>query len=291
MANPIVWVACPAACETALQLGGTKLVYQRTDRYEEFPNVDMNQIKEYDRKLKLNADLTIFACRALYEHEAGECKNALYLDHGVDYDMFALAEKDDTIPADIASIPKPIVGFFGEIENHTVDADFLAEVADRLPTMSFVLVGRIVSECSCLLAKKNVYALGQKPYELVPHYGKCFDVAIMPWRQNNWIKACNPIKLKEYLALGKPIVSTPFSELSKYKDVVYEAKTPAEFALCIEKALAEDSEVLVTARREKVSKATWASKAQLVYDALFGKADDFTGSDSRGSTTSTKTPV
>ena len=114
--------------------------------------------------------------------------------------------------------------------------------------------------------------LGQKPYEQIPHYGKCFDVGIMPLRQNRWIQACNPIKFKEYLALGKPIVSTPFTELQKYRDVVYLANTPEEFAKCLEKALAEDSPEHVAASRKKVKTSTWDSKAKLVLDELFGKA-------------------
>lgn len=284
MANPIVWIACPAACEIALQFNRRKLVYQRTDRFEEFPNVDVEQVKKYDRKLKSNADLTIFVSKAFYDREAGECKNPLYLDHGVDYELFAFAEKDNAIPSDIANVPKPIIGFFGEIETHTVDADLLGKVADCLPNMSFVLIGQIVTDCSRLLSRKNVYALGKKPYELIPHYGKCFDVAIMPWRANEWIKDCNPVKLKEYLALGLPVVSTPFNELSNYSDVVYEAGTPEDFARCIEKALVENNAELIATRRRRVRDSTWDKKAQLVYESLFGKMDDFLGLDSKGKT-------
>ena len=101
----------------------------------------------------------------------------------------------------------------------------------------------------------------------------------MPWKQNRWIEACNPIKLKEYLALGKPIVSTPFVELQKYRDVVYEAKTPREFAECIKQALAEDNAERITGRRKTVLNASWESKAQLVLEKLFGKDGDFQESD------------
>ena len=68
-------------------------------------------------------------------------------------------------------------------------------------------MGKASSDCDNLAALDNVYMLGQKPYELVAHYGKAFDVCLMPWQQNDWIQACNPVKLKEYLALGKPIVT------------------------------------------------------------------------------------
>ena len=279
MNNPIVWVACPAACDTAIRMKKNLLVYQRTDRYEEYPNVDNDGIREYDERLKASADLTLFVNSSLYEEERSQCKNAFLLDHGVDYDVFATAEQNPQIPIDIADIPKPIVGFFGAVDDHTSDISFVEKVVDLLSQMSFVFIGEASSDISGLEKRKNVWLLGQKPYEQIPHYGKCFDLAIMPWKRNRWIEACNPIKLKEYLALGKPVVSTPFSELYKYRDVVYVAETPEDFAECVKKALSEDSLELIAARRKKVIKASWESKARLVVEGLFGddkgwKADE-----------------
>jgi len=269
MHDIIVWVACPAACNTAVELSKLKLVYQRTDRYEEFPNVDKDLIIQYDRKLKTAADLTVFVSHVVYEQEKSQCRRAFFLDHGVDYDLFADAEQADDKPQDIAGIPGPIVGFFGGIDDHTSDIAFVEKVVDLLPQMSFVFVGKASSDCSKLASRKNVSMLGQKPYEQIPHYGKCFDVAIMPWRQNRWIQACNPIKLKEYLSLGKPVVSTPFAELEHYLDVVYLARTPEEFAETIRQAVAENSSERIAQRRNKVQNATWRSKAQLVLHELF----------------------
>jgi glycosyltransferase involved in cell wall biosynthesis len=137
--------------------------------------------------------------------------------------------------------------------------------------MSFVFVGEASSDIDGLQKRKNVWLLGKKPYEQVPHYGKCFDVAIMPWQQNRWIEVCNPIKLKEYLALGKPIVSTPFLELEKYQDVVYRAGSPKEFADGIKKALVEDNYERIAIRRKKVQASTWDSKVELILGELFGK--------------------
>lgn len=268
--EPITWVACPAACDTAIKIKRSFLVYQRTDHFEEYPNVDQDIIRKYDQKLKACADLTLFVSSSLFERERWQCKNALFLDHGVDYDMFAMAEQDPYKPKDIADIPTPIVGFFGAIDDHTSDIPFVEKVVDLLAHVSFVFVGNASSDITGLNKRKNVWMLGQKPYEQIPHYGKCFDVAIMPWQQNRWIQVCNPIKLKEYLALGKPIVSTPFLELQKYRDVVYEAKTPEEFAEYVKRAIAEDNTNRIAARRKKVEKASWESKAQLVLQELFG---------------------
>jgi glycosyltransferase involved in cell wall biosynthesis len=269
MRNPVVWVACPAACEAALRMKKARLVYQRTDRYEEYPNVDVETIREYDRRLKKCADLTIYVNRRLYEEEASQCRKAIYLDHGVDYDMFANAENEKQKPEDIKDISRPIAGFFGGIDDHTSDIAFIEQVIDLLPDINFVFVGKASADISRLVLKKNVWMLGQKPYEQIPQYGKCFDVAFMPWRQGRWIEACNPIKLKEYLSLGKPIVSTPFPELAYYRDVTYEGATPQEFANCVKQALAEDTPERIAARRKKVANATWESKARLAMEALF----------------------
>ncbi len=272
--KPIVWVACPAACDVARNMKKQKLVYQRTDRFEDYPNIDKKTIIEYDHALKAEADLTIFVNNTLYNEEENQCKKAIYLDHGVDFDMFASAENDKSIPDDMKGIAKPVVGFFGDIDEQTTDTEMIDRITELLPRMNFVFLGKASVDCSGILSKKNVWMLGHKPYEQVPHYGKCFDVCIMPWKQNRWIQACNPIKLKEYLALGKPVVSTPFPELQKYLDVVYQAGNRQEFVKCIEKALASDSSEKITARRDKVKTATWDFKAQLVYEILFERTDD-----------------
>jgi GT2 family glycosyltransferase/glycosyltransferase involved in cell wall biosynthesis len=269
MRNPVIWVACPAACETAIKMKKSRLVYQRTDCFEEYPNVDVGTIRQFDRKLKSNADLTIYVNHKMYEDEAGHCRRAMYLDHGVDYEMFAAAANEAEKPPDIGNVSRPIAGFFGGIDDHTSDMVFIEKVVDLLPKVNFVFVGKASADISRLLSKSNVRMLGQKPYELIPHYGKCFDVAFMPWRQGKWIEGCNPIKLKEYLSLGKPVVSTPFPELQYYRDVVYEAATPHEFAKCVQQALAEDGPDRCDARRKKVAAATWESKAELAMKALF----------------------
>ncbi len=276
---PIVWVGCPAACETAIKMKKSKLVYQRTDRFEEFPNIDSEIIRSYDRTLKSNADLTVFVNKKLYQAEHSQCKNALYLDHGVDYEMFSLAEKSKHTPFEFASIKRPVIGFFGGIDNHTFDITLTEQVVDRLPEMSFVFIGNSSIDCSRLAERKNVWMLGQRPYSRIPHYGKCFDVAIMPWQQNGWIQFCNPVKLKEYLALGKPVVSTPFAELEDYLDVVYQAQNPAEFAGSIKKAIAEDSFELAAVRRKKIEGCSWETKARIVMTNLFGTEIAFSDSD------------
>jgi glycosyltransferase involved in cell wall biosynthesis len=270
MVTPVMWVACPPACDAAIDLKRGKLVYQRTDRYEDDPHVDRETVLNYDRKLKASADMTVYVNQSLYEQEAGQCKNAFFLDHGVDYEMFSSVENSRDEPAELAGIKKPIVGYFGVMADHKFDVEFVGKVADLLPEFSFVFIGHVSKESMAMFARNNIHILPMQPYERIPHFGKCFDVAILPWQITKWTEAANPIKLKEYLALGKPIVSTPaFSELQSYLDVVYEAATPEDFARCIKKAHSENSAELIRKRRERVAQSSWDSKAELVLRRLF----------------------
>jgi glycosyltransferase involved in cell wall biosynthesis len=274
--NPVVLVACPVACDVAIRMKKRRLIYQRADRFEEADGVDVNTIVKCDRRLKAVSDLTIYVNRKLFEEESIRCKNPFFLDHGVDFEMFASAERSPIVPHDIANIPKPIVGYFGAISRHSVDITLMEKVADLLPKLSFVYVGTTYEDYPDLIAKKNVWLLGQKPYEQIPHYGKNFDVAILPWVKNSWTEAANPIKVKEYLALGKPFVSTPvFTQIQEYLDVVYIADTPKEFAQCIRRALSENCIERIAARRRRVEKDTWDSKVRLVIEGLFGNSNDF----------------
>lgn len=255
-------MACPAAWGAALRLRRKAFVCQGTDRYEECPGVDGKTIRTFDRRLKAEADVTFYVSRGLYEQEHSECRNPCLLDHGVDYDVFAGAGNVRWVPHEMRSVRRPILGLFGGIDDHTSDLPLVTEAARQAGDLTFVFVGSASADVSALRALPNVRLLGQRPYEQMPHYGKCFDVAIMPWRQNQWVEACNPVKLKGYLALGKPVVSTPFPGLAQYDGFVYRATDSAGLVAAIRQALAEDNEERRAARRERVKARTWDAKAE-----------------------------
>lgn len=239
--RPLLWVACPPGVEVLEQLRPQAVVYQRTDRYEAFTGVDPQRIAAFDRRLKQRADLTLFCSRALFEAEANDCLRAAYVEHGVDYDRFARAGAGEGgEPADMAPLPRPRVGFIGGIDAHTFDPELFRQVAAAVSEATFVLVGACSLPADWLEGLDNVVALGQRPYEDVAAYMAACDVLIMPWNRSEWIQACNPVKLKEYLAVGRPIVSTPFRELEAYSGLVRVAQDAADFAKQVREALADE---------------------------------------------------
>lgn len=264
--NPLVWVTCPSAVDVASEFRRAGLVYERTDRWESFPEADSAQILGFHRRLRELADVTLYCSTLLFDEEAATCRNAVYVDHGVDYEHFSAAGRGDgPEPEDLRGIPRPRVGFIGGIDENTFDPDLFGAVARELQDLHFVLVGDCTLDADWQdLA--NVHLLGRKPYQEVPAYMAGCDVLIMPWNRSEWIRACNPVKLKEYMAVGRPIVSTSFVELKRYEGYVTVADGAAEFATAIRRALVEtgDSEQ----RRLRVRDHTWAHKAKAVVDAL-----------------------
>jgi len=265
---PLMWVVSPPAMDVICPMRRAAIVYQRTDDFKEFPGVNSRVIAEMDQRLVAQADLVVHVNRGLHEEVVARGGRSFLTGHGVDYDLFAADGDERSEPHDIACIPHPRVGFFGGIDSHTFDTDLLRCVASLLPDISFVLVGAASIDVSAFEGLGNVYLLGKKPYEDIPSYGRHFDVAMMPWRQNKWIRACNPVKMKEYLALGKPVVSTPFPEGESYSDVIYFARDAQAFAASIQHAFDEDSSDRKTQRRERVRGHTWDALTDRLCDAI-----------------------
>ena len=267
--KPLVWVACPPGASIVEDFSSTRIIYQRTDRFEDFKGVDKQKIIDFDIKLKQISDAVLFCSRELYAVEKERNRNSIFVDHGVDFEKFeaaALAAENDSVePIDLKGIARPRIGFIGGIDIHTFDPELFLKVVQLLPEFQFVMVG------ACSLEEgwcpyENVYFLGQKPYEEVPSYMAACDILIMPWNKSDWIRACNPVKMKEYLAIGKPVVSTYFPEVEYFKDHIRVAIEAEEFATALRESLREFPDPIK--QRERVRQHTWAAKANEVWKAV-----------------------
>jgi glycosyltransferase involved in cell wall biosynthesis len=279
--NPLVWVACPTAFQVVQRFrSGSYLVYQRTDKFEEYSDQTRKYIVSAHQWLLRHADLILYASTALYEEERRPNLPGLLIKHAVDLERFDISRaRRAPTPPDINSINRPIAGFFGEVSGDTVDMQFVAAVARALPEVSFVFVGRLVADPAPMRGLPNVHFVGMKPYEKVAQYGARFDVAIMPWKRSRWIHYCSPIKLKEYLALGLPVVSTEFPEALLYQDVIFVAHSSDQFAQGIRDALEGRGIGNSEKRRRKVAGDSWDAATARVLEAIreLGNRDGHSG--------------
>jgi hypothetical protein len=161
IAKPVFYVGCPPAWEAIKSFARSMLIYERSDYFSEMPGADKCYISDLDHQLMRSADLVLYVNRRLMAAGANVTKKNLLIGHGVDFDYFSTAENSTYIPKDTKTIPRPVVGFFGDISEETVDFDLLAYAAKDLPNIPFVLVGAISSDIKKLRPLKNIYFLGK----------------------------------------------------------------------------------------------------------------------------------
>ncbi len=211
--RPINFVFNPAAAVIAGALGEEQLIYYCVDEYTAFSGVSSSAIGELEEQLLREADLVIVSADTLYQSKSKINPEAVIIRHGVDFDHFRKAlEPETVVPEEIANLPRPIIGFFGLIADW-VDLDLMAHVARQFPNGSLVLLGKATTDTAVLEQLPNVHLLGRKTYESLPAYCKGFDVALMPFRINELTLNANPLKVREYLAAGLPVVSTAIPEV------------------------------------------------------------------------------
>jgi glycosyltransferase involved in cell wall biosynthesis len=271
----VMFVTIPTAWEVVREMSSDALLFNRSDKHSTFPEADSHYIGALEDDLLRRADRVLYVSRALMDQEIERTGNrAHFLDHGVDLQHFRRTTANDE-PADLASIPHPRIGFFGGLDDYLVDFDLLERVASSYPQAQLVLVG----DASCSMRRfdkfANVHWLGFRPYEQIPSYGAGFDVALMPWLRNEWIYYSNPIKLKEYLALGLPIVTTEIFEAHRYEDVLSIAEDPDQFIRLVGDALRNGvTEEDATRRRAAVLDDSWDRRAVELIELVEGKASD-----------------
>ena len=241
VADPILWYYTPMSLGFSSHLRGSLLVYDCMDELSAFHGAPP-ELVERERQLLKRADLVFTGGVSLWEAKRGLHPNAHAFPSSVDVAHFAAARSLAQEPEDQAAIPRPRLGFYGVIDER-LDVDLLDAAAAARPDWQFVLVGPVVKIDPARLPRRpNIHYLGPKPYDDLPHYLAGWDVALMPFARNESTRFISPTKTPEYLAAGRPVVSTSITDVVRtYGDtgVVRIADTPDGFVAAIGAALAD----------------------------------------------------
>jgi glycosyltransferase involved in cell wall biosynthesis len=186
-------------------------------------------------------------------------KRAVLVRHGVEYDHFKRALAPETrVPDEVARLPRPVLGYFGLMADDWFDAGLVAHLAKRFANGSIVLLGKSTMDLSRLAALPNVHLLGQKPFSQLPAYAKAFDVGLLPFPISEVTLNANPLKVREYMAAGLPVVSTRIPEVEVLGTCAV-ADDAEGFARAVEAALAERPGPRAD-RSAAMSSESWAAK-------------------------------
>jgi len=275
---PLLWVYTPTVAPYLASLPQAGLVYHCVDRWWAFADYDAAVMRACHAQLCRQADLVFASSTELLADCEGHTSRAHLVRHGVDWEHFSKAALAPAPrPADIADIPGPIIGFFGLV-HEWIDQDVLCRIAAACPDATLVLIGRVQIDASRLRALPNVRLLGQRPYEQLPAYAAAFDVALVPFVRSDLTVAVNPIKLREYLCAGVPVVATALPEIQLLRDrpQLRLAETPEQFVLAVRGVLANgwDRDARCAAARAELPES-WQGRcaymAELVRRQLGGR--------------------
>jgi glycosyltransferase involved in cell wall biosynthesis len=263
-----LWTFVPTMVELAGAMGEKALVYYCVDEWSKFSFIDATTMRDMEIRLIQKADVVFATADHLYRDKVQFNKNTYLVEHGVDHEHFSQARNGSLqVPQNIKALQKPILGFFGLI-HEWIDLDLIEQVARLRPDWSIVMIGKCSIDISRFKQYQNVHFLGQMPYEILPAYCRGFDIGIIPFAVNELTINVNPIKLREYLSAGLPIISTALPEVEKYADIVEIIQSADQFVAATEKILQEDTKEAAQYRSTRMTTETWQGKVEYISQCL-----------------------
>ena len=266
--NVVNMVFNPAAGMIAGRMGESEVIYYCVDEYTAFTGVS-HGLKEIEEGLFRRADLVVVSAERLFDSKKHFNSNTFVIRHGTDWRHFRTAlDPALPIPADIADLPGPIIGFHGLLADW-VDYELIKKVAEHFANGSVVLIGKIAVDAEqkikILDGVSNIHFLGRKPYAELPAYCKAFDVALNPFVINELTLAANPLKVREYLAAGLPVVSTDIPEVHVLDDCLV-GTSHDDFIRTVEQAIAHPKPREQVS--DKVAHESWEAKVDELREIL-----------------------
>lgn len=256
----ISWFVVPHPGFLAGRLGEDFIVYYCIDDYAAHPGVNREATFAADATLARRANQVFVASPALLEGKRAQNLNTAFSPHGVDFDLFKRASDPATpVPETAARLRRPVIGFFG-LMGDWIDVELLEYLGRERSDWTFLIVGHVSTDARRITLLPNFVFVGPQPYESLPGWASVFDVAVMPYRMNQQVRNANPLKLREYLATGKPVVSVPTPEVERFASHVRIAASPIEFLAAVEQALQDTDADRRGARMASVQSMSWDAR-------------------------------
>jgi uncharacterized SAM-binding protein YcdF (DUF218 family)/glycosyltransferase involved in cell wall biosynthesis len=271
--RPLVWtfLPTPLVLDMIRRLDPELTVYYCIDDLAS-SSPQARRIRTSERQLFRQADLVFVTSEKLRERAERDAPRVHVFPFGVDFDKFAgVRAQADGVPADLRSLPRPIIGYVGGL-HQWLDQDLVAAAAARMPEASFVLVGPTQTDVSRLARHANVHLLDARPHDQVPRYIKGFDVGVIAYRLSDYTAHVYPTKMNEYLAMGIPVVATDLSEVRRFNaqfgDIVRITHSQEEFVGALRAATQPPGAGDVARRIEVARRNSWDARIEQMAELI-----------------------
>jgi glycosyltransferase involved in cell wall biosynthesis len=272
LSNPILWIAIPTAVEVVGYLHESLVVYHVSDKYDA-NTMDHATDPEFIRALHNRAidaaDLIFYSSRKLLAEATRGIEKSHLLEQAVDFEHWSRISTGEIKTAkEIEEIRRPRIGYFGAIEPWLIDQELIKLAARVRPELNWIFIGN-KSRGLEIESLPNVHFLPPVQYEELPHYAAGFDVCVLPWNTEvPFTSYGSAIKVREYLASGKPVVISPLPEYESLSGVLRIARNRDQFLELVDDALRESGSEAAQARQESVRDGTWDARAEWVSELI-----------------------
>jgi len=263
--RPIAWtfLPTPLALDLLRELDPQLTIYYCIDDLAS-SSLAARKIVPSEQRLFRDADLVFVTSEALRRRAALFSTNVHLFPFGVSFERFdQVRGRNEAAPDDLASLPRPIVGYVGGV-HQWVDQELIAATASQMPEASFAIIGPVQTDVSTLERCPNIKLFGQRPHSELPRYVKSFDVGIVPYRLTDYTANVYPTKLNEYLVMGIPVVATDLAEIRRFNaehgGIVSVAADASGFASAVRAALVPVAAATVDQRVAVAHANSWQSR-------------------------------
>ena len=215
-----------------------RTVYYCVDDFTTWPGVDGATMRRLESEMLKECDLLIATSSELLNSRGASVKKSCLLTHGVDFKHFARASQLST-SNELTKLPKPVIGFFGLFDER-MNGSILEDISQQFVTGSIVILGPVDRDIQPFTSFKNIHFFGPVPYKELPNWVSGFDACILPYKVDESTKSINPLKLREYLATRKPVISTPLPEAVRLSQYVRIA-SPDDFSEAVRNKIEKHS--------------------------------------------------
>lgn len=271
--KPILWIYNAFAGSFIIgKLEESLVVYDCTDEFSADPKVNSDMYKKLEHEILGSAQVVLAISRNLVSDKKKYNNNVNYLPIGGEPDHFLTCHEEGlAVPEDIKSLKKPVIGYYGRLDER-FDSGWCTALARKFPGASIALIGPMRGDETKTALKDigNIHFLGSKDYSMLPAYLKAFDVCMMPYVMSEFVQNIFPNKIFEYLASGKPVITSDIPSLRDLADdgVVSIAKTEAEFLNMVDAGLSDCDADNIARRIETAKKNSWLSRADKASDII-----------------------